>query len=94
MQAKGTPPVELKKIIQDRHKTGYYKAPERAGISYMLSLVLRTYFDPDESERVTTINYPHVMYHATPLVFPMKTSAPGRSAACIRLLYFTATMHT
>ena len=64
MQAKGTPPVELKKIIQDRHKTGNYKAPERAGISYMLSPVLRTYFDPDESDRVTTVNYPHVMYHA------------------------------
>jgi hypothetical protein len=64
MQAKGTPPVELKRIIQDRHKTGYYKAPERAGVSYMLSPVLRTYVDPDESDRVTTINYPHVMYYA------------------------------
>ncbi len=28
MQAKGTPPGELKRIIQDRYKTGYYKAPE------------------------------------------------------------------
>jgi hypothetical protein len=64
MQANGTPPVELKRIIQDRHRTGYYKAPERAGISYMLSPVLRTYFNPDESERVTTANFPHVMYHA------------------------------
>lgn len=64
MQAKGTPPVELKKIIQDRHKTGYYKAPERAGISYMLAPVLRTYFNPDESERVNTANFPHVMYFA------------------------------
>ena len=65
MQAKGTPPVELKKIMQDRHKTGYYKAPERAGISYMLSPVLRTYFNPDESgDRVPTVNFPHVMYHA------------------------------
>jgi hypothetical protein len=64
MQAKGTPSGELKKIIQDRHKTEYYKAPERAGISYMLSPVLRTYFNPEESDRVTTINYPHVMYYA------------------------------
>jgi hypothetical protein len=64
MQAKGTPPVGLKKIIQDRHKTGYYKAPERAGISYMLSPVLRMYFNPDESERVNTANFPHVMYFA------------------------------
>jgi hypothetical protein len=64
MQAKGTPPGELKKIIKDCYKTGYYKAPERAGISYMLSPVLRTYFNPEESDRVVTINYPHVMYYA------------------------------
>ena len=64
MQAKGTPPGELKKIIKDRFKTGYYKAPERAGISYMLSPVLRTYFNPEESDSVVTMNYPHVMYYA------------------------------
>lgn len=64
MQAKGTPPDELKQIIKDRHKTGYYKAPERAGISYMLSPVLRTYFNPEESDRAITVNYPHVMYYA------------------------------
>ena len=64
MQAKGTPPGELKKIIKDRYKTGYYKAPERAGISYMLSPILRTYFNPEESDGVVTMNYPHVMYYA------------------------------
>jgi hypothetical protein len=64
MQARGTSSVELKKIIQDRYKTGYYKAPERAGISYMLSPVLRTYFNPDENDGVGTFNVPHVMYYA------------------------------
>ena len=64
MQAKGTPPGELKKIIKDRYKAGYYKAPERAGISYMLSPILRTYFNPEKSDSVVTINYPHVMYYA------------------------------
>jgi len=64
MQAKGTPPGELKKIIKDRYKTGYYKAPERAGISYMLSPVLRTYANPEESDSVVTLNIPHVMYYA------------------------------
>ena len=29
MQAKDTPPGELKRIIKERFKTGYYKAPER-----------------------------------------------------------------
>ena len=64
MQAKGTPPGELKKIIQDRFNGEFYKAPERAGISYMLSPVLRTYVIPEESDRVITVNYPHVMYYA------------------------------
>lgn len=64
MQAKGTPPGELKKTIQDRYKTGYYRAPDRAGISYMLSPVLRTYFNPEEIDKVITSNHPHVMYYA------------------------------
>jgi hypothetical protein len=64
MQAKGTPSAELKKIIKDRYKAGFYKAPERAGISYMLSPILRTYFNPEENDSVITINYPHVMYYA------------------------------
>ncbi|SPQ00091.1 exported hypothetical protein [Candidatus Sulfobium mesophilum] len=64
MQAKGTPPDELKKIIKERYKTGYYKAPGRVGISYMLSPILRTYWNPEESDRVVTISYPHVMYYA------------------------------
>src|SRR5262245_26786791 len=62
MQAMGTPPGTLKRIIQERYKSGLYKAPERAGISYMLSPLLRTY--TNDSDRVLTINYPHVMYYA------------------------------
>ncbi len=64
MQAKGTPPGELKKIVQERFKKGYYEAPKRAGISYMLSPILRTYFNPEESDGVITLNIPHVMYYA------------------------------
>jgi hypothetical protein len=64
MQAKGTPPGGLKKLIQERYKKGYYKAPERAGVSYMLSPVLRTYANPDEGDSVQTTNNPHVMHYA------------------------------
>lgn len=64
MQAKGTAPDELKKIMRDRLRTGIYKAPERAGLSYMLSPILRTYVNPEESDRVATSNNPHVMYYA------------------------------
>jgi hypothetical protein len=64
MQAEGTSPATLKKIIQDRFKKKYYKAPERAGISYMLSPILRTYTNPDENDNVITASVPHVMYYA------------------------------
>ncbi len=64
MQAKGTPPGELKKIIQDRFNGGSYKAPERPGISYMLSPVLRTYINPEENDSIATLNIPHVMHYA------------------------------
>src|SRR5438094_8694468 len=64
MQAKGTSPEKLKNIIQERYKTKYYKAPERAGVSYMLSPILRTYVNPDENENVATANVPHVMHYA------------------------------
>ncbi|NML23821.1 hypothetical protein HHL16_23265 [Pseudoflavitalea sp. G-6-1-2] len=64
MQANGTNPDELKKIIQDRYKTKYYRAPERAGVSYMLSPILRTYTNPDADDNVVTASVPHVMYYA------------------------------
>jgi len=64
MEAKGTQPGELKRIIKDRYKTGYYKAPKRAGVSYMLSPILRTYWNPEENDSVVTANIPHVMYYA------------------------------
>jgi hypothetical protein len=64
MQAKDTPPAELKKIIQDRYQAKYYKAPERAGVSYMLSPILRTYVNPEQNDNVATANIPHVMHYA------------------------------
>jgi len=63
-QAKGMPPQDLKRLIQERYKTGYYKAPAREGISYMLSPILRTYWNPEENDQVVTANIPHVMYYA------------------------------
>lgn len=68
MQAKGTPPEELKNLIQERYKTHYYKAPERAGVSYMLSPILRTYLNPDANDDVATTDVPHVMYYAPNVV--------------------------
>src|SRR5881628_2701580 len=36
LQAKGTPAAELKRIMQQRLKAGFYPAPARAGVAYML----------------------------------------------------------
>src|SRR5881409_3500808 len=64
LQAKGTPAAELKRIMQQRLKAGFYPAPARAGVAYMLSPVLRTYINPDANDTVLTANVPHVMYYA------------------------------
>ena len=64
MQAKGTPPQEVKRIIQQRYQTKVYKAPERAGVAYMLSPILRTYTNPEVDASVATSNIPHVMHYA------------------------------
>lgn len=64
LQAKGTPPAELKRIMQRRLNAGFYPAPARAGVAYMLSPVLRTYINPDANDTVLTANVPHVMYYA------------------------------
>jgi hypothetical protein len=63
-QAQGTPPQELKQLIQERFRTNYYKAPDRAGISYMLSPILRTYVNPDVDDTVHTASFPHMMHYA------------------------------
>ncbi len=64
MRAGGTAPGELKRIVNERFKTGYYKAPDRAGVSYMLSPVLRAYRDPTQDDTVMTFNIPHYMFYA------------------------------
>ncbi len=64
MQAKGISSKEVKKIIQNRYNTKYYKSPEKAGVSYMLSPILRTYTNPDTEDNVLTLSIPHIMYYA------------------------------
>lgn len=64
MQAKGVPASELKETFRQRLKQGHYPVPHRAGVSYMLSPILRTYAEPDKTDRVVTVSFPHVMYYA------------------------------
>ena len=74
MEAKRTRPEELKKIIQERYKAHYYKPPERAGVSYMMAPILRTYVNPEENDAVCTTIVPHVM-HYVPNVSPVAVGA-------------------
>ncbi len=64
LRAAGTTAEEMKVIINGRYNTGYYLAPDRAGISYMLAPFMRTYVDPEESDLVETMNVPHYMFYA------------------------------
>jgi hypothetical protein len=64
LQAMGTPPEELKHTMQGRYAEGYYRAPKRAGVSYMLAPVMRAYLNPDEGDALVTISSPHLMFYA------------------------------
>jgi hypothetical protein len=64
MQAGGTPPRELKETMLRRLAAGYYEAPRRGGVAYMLAPIVRTYTNPDQGEDALTTNIPHVMYFA------------------------------
>lgn len=64
LRAAGTTAEELKSIINDRYEAGYYRPADRAGISYMLAPVVRTYVDPDRSNLIATWNVPHYMFYA------------------------------
>ena len=64
MQARGMAPQQLKALIQERYRTHYYMAPGRAGVSYMMAPILRTYVNPENDDSVATSNNPHVMHYA------------------------------
>ena len=82
-EAKGTPPEELKRTIQKRYQSHYYKPPKRAGVSYMMSPILRTYVNADANEVVCTTIVPHVM-HYVPNVDPDAVGASKPTADDLR----------
>jgi hypothetical protein len=65
LRAQGLSPEDLKKEIEKRFADGTYKAPDRAGLSYMTAPIMRTYISFDlNDKRVMTMSMPHVMYYA------------------------------
>jgi hypothetical protein len=62
LRAQGMGPVALKAEIENRYKNRTYKAPEKAGLSYMVAPVMRTVGPPDM--KVHTMPMPHLMFYA------------------------------
>ena len=61
LRIRGMSPAALKVEIERRYDTKHYRAPAKAGLSYMLSPVMRTWL-PDGTVR--TMSVPHVMFYA------------------------------
>lgn len=57
-------PVDIRNAILDSLRKGIYKAPSRAGISYMLAPVMRTYPGQPDNKTVKTMQMPHYMFYA------------------------------
>ena len=54
--------AQIKAIMTDRFNKGYYKAPARPGISYMVAPIMRVY--DGSSPNVVTMILPHYMFYA------------------------------
>ena len=62
LRAQGMSPVALKAEIENRYRNKAYKAPEKAGLSYMVAPVFRTAGPPDM--KIHTMPMPHLMFYA------------------------------
>ena len=55
---------QVRDTITARFSKGIYKAPVKAGISYMLAPVMRTFIGPPDSLHVASFIMPHYMFYA------------------------------
>ncbi len=62
LRAQGMSPVALKAEIENRYENKTYKAPEKAGLSYMVAPLMRAWGPPDM--KVHTMTMPHLMFYA------------------------------
>jgi hypothetical protein len=62
LRIQGMSPDALKAEIENRYKNKTYKVPEKAGLSYMVAPVMRTWMLPDF--KVHTMPMPHLMFYA------------------------------
>jgi hypothetical protein len=76
-RASGMPASDLKDTLKGRFASGYYRAPERGGIAFMLSPILRAYRDASSGDEVGTFMYPHYMVYAPGVTNEDVGGAPG-----------------
>ena len=62
LRAQGMSAAALKGEIETRYRDKTYKVPEKAGLSYMVAPIMRTFGPPDM--KVHTMSMPHVMFYA------------------------------
>jgi hypothetical protein len=62
LRAQGMGPAALKDEIENRYRSKVYKAPEKAGLSYMVAPVMRALGPPDM--KLHTMAMPHLMFYA------------------------------
>ncbi len=62
LRIQGMSPVALKAEIETRYRNKTYGPPEKAGLSYMIAPVMRTWMMPDW--QVHTMPMPHLMFYA------------------------------
>ncbi len=55
---------QVRDTVIARIQRGYYKAPSRPGISYMLAPVMRAYQSDPDNKNIVTISVPHYMFYA------------------------------
>jgi hypothetical protein len=62
LRIQGMSPVALKAEIETRYRNKTYRVPEKAGLSYMVAPIVRTWMLPDWN--VHTMPMPHLMFYA------------------------------
>jgi len=62
-------PEQVKDTVIERIKKGIYKAPARAGVSYMLAPMMRVYPSTPDIKTPVTVSMPHYMFYAPYVTF-------------------------
>jgi len=57
--------LQIRDTVISRYHRGVYKAPGRAGLSYMLAPIMRVYTGKPGDESVMTMSMPHYMFYAS-----------------------------